>query len=246
MCIRDSVRNVEFASRPRQSSDPPVRRTEVLTIRLVLTVEPRLPLLSCGQPILTEVIDEHGQPLPFPAQNHMYAGRYYSGYRTISQEVQTNLQPSPGSRWIRLLRGSIPVTVIANQTPRIVIDKVAEAQGKTFEEGNISLKIESIAKNGQQVTFRITLHDGTQQGKRDYSWINQLAQRLVLSDEKGNKWQCYGPSWDGNGFNGGPTFHGTVTYASNNRAGEPYRLTYYEWHTLSHSVDFEFRDLALP
>ncbi|MCS6975524.1 MAG: hypothetical protein NZM31_00765 [Gemmatales bacterium] len=243
------TRNIEFASRSLRSADAPaspIRRTESLTIRLGLTVEPKLPLLTCGQPIITEAFDDSGQPLTLPSQMQFFGARYYSGYRTFSQEVHANLQPAPGSKAIKLLRGTIPVTVVASQKPRIVIEKVMEAQGRTFEEGNVSLKIENISKNGQQITFRINLTDGAQQGKRDYSWINQLMQRLVLIDAKGNKWQCYGPSWDGNGFNGGANFSGSITYANNGKAGEPERMVYYDWHILSHSVPFEFQDLTLP
>jgi len=243
------IRNIEFASRSLRSADAPaspIRRSESLTIRLGLTVEPKLPLLTCGQPIITDAFDDLGQPLLLPTQMHMVGMRYYSGYRSFTQEIQANLQPAPGSKSIKLLRGSIPVTVVASQKPRITIDKVTEAQGKTFEEGNVSLKIEGISKNGQQITFRINLTDGAQQGKRDYSWINQLIQRLVLTDAKGNKWQCYGPNWEGNGFNGGPNFSGSITFGNNGKAGEPERLVYYDWYILSHSVPFEFEDLTLP
>lgn len=243
------TRNIEFANRSFRIGEAPaspIRRSETLTIRLGLTVEPKLPLLTCGQPIITDALDDLGQPLVLPSQSHAFGMRYYSGYRSFTQEVHANLQPAGGSKTIKLLRGTIPVTVVASQKPRIVIDKVMNSQGKTFEEGNVSLKIESISKNGNQITFRISLTDGSQEGKRDYSWINQLMQRLVLSDAKGNKWQCYGPSWDGNGFNGGPTFNGSVTYGNNNRAGDAERLVYYDWFILSHSVPFEFQDLTLP
>jgi len=239
-------RNIDFANRNRQVAESPIRRTESLTIRLGITVEPKLPLLQSGQPTITEAIDEHGQPLLPPGQVANTGVRYYAGYRSFTQEIQASLQPSQNGRMIKLLRGAIPVTVVASQKPRVTIEKILDVKGETYKDGNISLKIDGVTRNGQQIVVKLTLTDGNHNGQRDYSWINQLQQRLVLTDKKGNKWQCYGPSWDGNGFNGGPTFTGSVTFANNNGAGEAYRLTYYEWQTLSHSVPFEFTELSLP
>jgi hypothetical protein len=242
----DYSRNLDFGTRSRQVIEAPIRRTEALTIRLGITVEPKLPILQVGMPKITDAFDENGQALLPPSQGSSNSVRYYGGYRSFMQEVRASLQPSGGGKMIKILKGTVPVTVLAAQKPRLTAEKIMDAKGQTYKDGNVTLKLDSVTKNGQQVTFKMSLSDGANTGQRDYSWINQLQHRLVLTDAKGNKWQCYGPSWDGNGFNGGSTFNGTVTFANNSNATEPVKLTYYEWHTLAHAVPFEFRELTLP
>lgn len=237
-------RNIEFGSRGRQAVEPPVKRSETLTIRMGITVEPKLPLLHSGQPTITDAFDENNQAMMPPAQSNS-STRYYAGYRSYMQEIQASLQPSVGGTKIKLLRGTIPVTVVASQKPRVTVEKIMDVKSETFKDGNVTMKIENVTKNGQQVTIRMTLTDGASNGQRDYAWVNQLQQRLVLTDAKDNKWQCYGPNWEGNGINGN-SFTGTVTFANNNNLGDPVKLTYYEWQTMAHSVAFEFHDLPLP
>jgi hypothetical protein len=237
----DYFRKIDFGTRARQVIEAPLRRTEELAIRLGITVEPKLPLLHCGQPAILDAFDENNHSLLPPAQSN--SARYYAGYRSYMQELRANLQPAQSGKTIKMLRGTIPVTVVSAQRPRVSVEKVLEVKNETFKDGNVTMKIDSVTKNAQQVTIKMTLTDGAHNGQRDYTWLNQLNQRLVLTDAKGNRWQCYGPNWDGNG---GSSFVGTVTFANNGNASDAFKLTYYEWQTMAHSVAFEFRDLTLP
>ena len=79
----------------------------------------------------------------------------------------------------------------------------------------------------------------------DYSWMNTMYQRIQLFDEKGNQYQVYGSSWGNNAPN---HVDMTFTYGQppNAMATGPGKLVFTSWHTITHQLNFEFKDIPLP
>jgi hypothetical protein len=241
-------RNLDLGgNRPGANQAPAVlepRRQEWLNLNLTISVEPRLPLYGVGQPNLEEALDDLSQslkPLPSQAQTQVRQS-YYSGYRGYMQSVALSLNPMANGRRIKSLKGTIPVTLIALQRPKIVVEKLGEVKNQTFKSGLTTLVLEDVTKNGNQVTLKLNVTEALPRGVgQDYSWLNTVMQRLEVLDDKGVKMQSFSSSW---GMNGN-SVQGTFTYGGAG-GGTPSRLIYYDWITLSHDVPFTFQDLPLP
>lgn len=236
-------RNLDLGGLARVQT-PDQRRNEQLSLNLSISVEPRLPLYGVGQPILQEAIDDLDQSLKLPLQQNQLAARqaYYSGYRGYMQQVTCGLNPMANGRRIKLLKGTIPVTLIALQRPKITVEKLSEAGKQTFKAGTTTLFLEEVTKNGNQLTLKLNISEATKGGAQDYNWVNTVVQRIEVQDEKGQKLQSFSSSW---GMSGN-SVQGTFTYGGNGANGMPTKLIYFDWITISHEVPFEFRDLPLP
>jgi len=140
----------------------------------------------------------------------------------------------------------VPVTLLAEQKPEIVIEKIMEVKNKKFEGKDVSLDVEEVKETpGQTVQVVLTARRNGKDNQYDYTWTNSLHQRVELTDEKGNKFQSNGFNWN----NGTPTsVQGTFIFSQppGVKIGKPAKLTYFGWVTVQHQVDFEFRDLPLP
>src|SRR5262249_14614743 len=124
------------------------RRTETLTFTFSLWAEPRLPLLGAGEVKLTAAYDNERNSMlpPAVAPNTLaiptaravrWATRYANGYRTLPLQTQVNLnRPSEKASAVRLLRGSLPVTLLTEQKAVVLTDAVLTARGKKFTAGS--------------------------------------------------------------------------------------------------------------
>jgi hypothetical protein len=239
----DYNRHVEFANAPRRGLAPqvqPVNRNENLSMRLNVTVEPKLPMLNTGMPLITEATDEFGASMA-PQQQGQTHYSYYGGYRMFTQQVQAQLTPTKGATKIKVLKGTVPVTAIAAQREKLVVEKIMDVKNQTYKAGTTTLTIESVFSNGGEIEIKMSF---TEAGNRnDPGRVNNIAQRLSLLDDKGNKYYGYARRWTGTN-NGG---NGTLCYNSNGQnVTEPVRLVLYDWTTITHNVPFEFKDLPLP
>jgi hypothetical protein len=228
--------------------EPPFHRNETLRIEMYISVEPRLPLAGANNQVnFTEVVDDTGQTMLLTANE---TNRYYFGGgmgRSFTQPVNAMLQPSSSGKRIRLLKGSIPVTVVAAQKPKITIDKIMEVKNHTCKEGTTTLTIDEVTKQGpQNVAVKLSVSEGGGKKRGDPAWSYSLQSRFTLLDAKGNKYQSYGGGWSnsGNGNLQG-TFHFGPPSGGQN-VGEPAKLVFYEWTTVAHAVPFEFHDVPLP
>ena len=80
---------------------------------------------------------------------------------------------SPKARTLKLLRGSVPVTLLVEQKPIVVTDKVMSAKGKKFKADGVQFSFEDVNKqpNGQyQIKMTIT----NDAAESDPNWINNL------------------------------------------------------------------------
>jgi hypothetical protein len=221
-------------------------RAEQLTFMFSVVAEPKLPILGLGQPQLTQAVDDLGNSLMPNVMNRLVesqSGYTYYGYRNFIWQTQVQLGGSMGSaRSVKLLRGTLPVTLLAEQKPEIVIDDILQVKGKKFDGPEASLEIENVTEAGN--IFQVAMTARNAGATNDYNWYNSLQQRLELVDDKGNKFQPYGL----NTRNVSPTsMQGTVMFSQpGGQVGKPVKLTYYGWVLLQHQVEFEFRDLPLP
>src|SRR5262249_23974945 len=138
--------------------------------------------------------------------------RYYWGGgmgRSFTQPVNAMLQPSTTGKRIKSLKGTIPVTVVSAQKPKITVDKIADVNNQTFKEGTTTLTIDEVTKQGpQSIAVKLSVSEGGGKRRNDNGWSNSLQSRFILFDAKGNKFQSYGGGWSNNG-NGNlqGTFH---------------------------------------
>lgn len=225
-------RSLQFTAQGGSSSS-----NESLQANLTVTVEPRLPLLSVKQPIFTDAITDTNENLLLPV-NPQRTPYYQHGYRSYMHQVNAQLKPSNSARRIKSLKGTIPVTVVAQTKPVITVEKLSEAKGKTFKQGTSTLRIDDITSERGQNGIKMSLTEGAANNPSDYSWMNSIQQRIEVFDEKGNKLQNYGGSW---GMNGNNNINGTFQFS-----GVPAKLIYYDWITMNYQIPFSFEDLPLP
>jgi hypothetical protein len=242
-------KSLTFATLPRNQFGAG-QRTEQLTFTFSVVGEPRLPLLALGQAKLTAALDDQDQSLvpgPFLGRTHeSHYGGYY-GYRSTVLQAQVQLAgPGGAARAVKLIRGSVPVTLLAEQKPEIVIEDVLTVKNKKFEGKDVALDIEEVKETpGKTVQVMLTARRGGKETNQyDYTWTNSLHQRVELTDAKGQKFQSNGFNWN----TGNPTsVQGTFVFSDpSGKLGKPAKLTYYGWVTVQHQVEFEFRDLPLP
>ncbi len=246
-------RQLNFNNLIRTATDQPFQRIETLSVNLSVSVEPKLPLLGLGQPTITEALDDLDQSLvPPPNPNNYWQPSYYRSYM---QQISAPLTPSRAGRRIKVLKGVVPVTVVAATKPKIVVEKLMEVKNQSFKEGSTSITIDNVSKNGTQISIKMTISEN-RNGAHDYTWMNSLTQRLEVVDARGNKYQSYGHSWSGGNnsvqgtFQFGPSHNPNANLNPLNIFGlalpGQLKLVYNEWTTLVHPVPFEFKDLPLP
>lgn len=242
-------RSVEFGMRPHPSGV----RSESLLLNLTLYSEPHLPFLSVDQPRLEIAQDDRrGSMVPLPPTNEAEEGilgrvvtrRYYGGTsKQPSVQVSVPLAAGAvGAKSLALIRGVIPVTLLAEQRPVVVCEDVANAKDfkKAIEGIEFQVRQVKILPNNQVL---MELHVLNRLNPSDYNLMNTLYQRLELYDNKGVKFQNYGSSWGG----GGAGFQLTLTFGNFNvKMGPPAKLIFQHWETCTHEVTFELKDVPLP
>jgi hypothetical protein len=249
-------RSIQFGSLPRTPSPGGEQGSEQLNCNLNIIVEPKMPLLGIGEIKLLAAFDDQNHSLLAGGNRAINASGprsyRYGGYRSYSQQVHVSLVwGAKTARTVRLLKGSMPVTLLAEQKPLIVVDKILAAQGRKLQQGTAHLDVEEVkedgnAAGGKTYQLKLSLRETRKDSPNDYSWVNSLYQRIELHDAKGGKYASRGMHW----LNSTPTsVQGTFIFGdpgNNAQLGPPTQLIYYAWVTLDHEVAFEFRNLPLP
>jgi hypothetical protein len=252
-------RSIRFGQLYRNQAQAGVQASESMNFSFYILTEPKLPILGLGEVRLTDVRDELGNSMTLVrgGENQEFGGRRYyrygGGHRQFQYHAQANLTwPVKAARKVRILKGIAPVTVLAEQRPAIVIDKIREAKGKKFKAGTIEIDIDDVKAAGgagaanKSYDIKMSLRDTSRDNlSGDYSWMESLNQRLELRDAKGNKFISRGNNWE----NTSPSaVNGTWMFGDpgNAKLGDAEQLIFYNWVTMDHEVTFEFRDLPLP
>lgn len=242
-------KSLTFGSLPR-SQPATNNRTEQLSFMFSVVAEPKLPLLGLGQPRISIALDDQGNSLaPPPVKGGMYEtyhGGYY-GYRNLVLQTQLQLMgPGANARTIKQVKGSLPVTLLAEQRPEITVENILAVKEKKFDSKDVTLEIAEVKEQpGRMYHIVLTARRNGKDQQADYTWTNSLHQRIEMVDDKGQKYQSHGFNWT----NGTPTVvQGTFIFGDGGNAqlGKPQKLTYYDWVTMQHLIDFEFKDLPLP
>src|SRR5581483_7833804 len=88
-----------------------------------------------------------GAPADLPAGGRRWISRYGNGYRSYSHQTQVMLaRPSEKSQSVKLIQGTVPVLLLAQQKPEVVTDKFLSAKGKKVQVGTTSFLIEDVTE----------------------------------------------------------------------------------------------------
>ncbi len=223
-------------------------RSENLSFQFNIQAEPKLPLMSVSQPKLTEAVDDQGNSMLIPGVGRETTYYHGGGYRTYNYSTQVQLAwPVKEARSVRVLKGTVPVSVLAEQKPDVTITDLTAAKGKKFTGTHAELQIESVteAKDKQSYQVKMVVRNLVKNTNPDYTWANSVHQRIELFDAKGNRYFPNGYNWDNNTPT---TVNATFMFSSNGqpRFGPAVKLVYNHWTILPFEMPFEFRNLPLP
>lgn len=249
-------RNIDFSALPKTTGG--TQRNESLNFGFTVCVEPRIPLMSVGEPHITEAVDNEGRSMVLagPASDDMggawmgggrFISRHGGGNKTYCMQSYVNLgRSSEKSRSVKVLKGSVPVTLLGSEKPEVVSDDILKAKGQKKQIGPVSFDIQDVSQTpNKQYTVKMGITNNDKDNPNDHTWMNTLYYRIELQDAKGNKYNHYGSSWGGNGTN-----HVDLSFTYGNpgnaKIEPPKKLIYHVWTLVNHQVDFEFKDLPLP
>jgi hypothetical protein len=242
-------RNTNFFSVSKNPGQPGSQASESLQLNLLIAVEPRLPIIKVNRPKATFAIDEQNASMLCERVYYPYEwDGYYNGNRlSYFQNTSVTLSwPSKQARTVRVVRGIIPVTLLAEKRPVVVTSDLLKAQGKKFTVGAATINIDSVSKTGSQYQIKISYTETTSDNQWDYSRIQAVPQRMELQDEKGNKITHYQRGTMYNSPTSAQFEFGTQAPAKNSKVGPPAKLVFQEWVQMEHEVPFEFKNLPLP
>jgi hypothetical protein len=123
---------------------------EEFRIDFHLLAEPRLLISRVGSPLITEAVDDRGQPLP-PADRRdvwhppSYPGSLWAAQACVGCVLRLKHPERPG-KVIKRLRMILPVEVVAREPGRLVIP-LADARGKTFRHGETTIRSPEVERN---------------------------------------------------------------------------------------------------
>jgi hypothetical protein len=245
-------RSTHFAQLPKntQLANP---SNEMLNLNLMVQVEPRTSILRIGRPrVLVALDDEKRSMSPsadaqFPENGGIYYGNAY--YRSRALQVNTALiLPGKNAQFVSRIKGTIPVTLLAEQKPILVTDKLMESKGKKFKVGTATITIDDIeSSNGpnKRPVFKLTYASNATETRVDYSRLQTIQQQLELRDARGNKIEINSNLTQ---FNGPTSAQFTIGLQGNSNKNTPVpaQLVFIDWIQLEHDVTFELKDLPLP
>jgi hypothetical protein len=254
----NTSRSVQLSNISKRGGPPPVN--EYMNLSFQIQSEPKNPMLGIMQPELTEARDELGGSLLPPQERNGYRSNYFNGgQRGHNTYMSVNLMRGDRSATtLKSLKGRVGVVLLSGTVADIVVGDVLKVKKKSFTGRTVGIDVETIEEDANQkgvyvvnlTAKRVTPVDPNR--GEDYAWSNNLWQRMELSDEKGNKYFCYGPNVHNN--NGG-SIQLVVQFGAEdrrrggpapNKLGPPTKLTITEWQTTTHEVKFEFKNIPLP
>jgi hypothetical protein len=250
-------RNVEFGLVGKGA--PAGSSNESITYTFNLFAEPKLPLLGVGPAQVDAAYDSDGGSL-LPGHDGeevtenagmMMRGRsvsyYGGGNRSLSMQASFELKRrNSKASGVKVVRGTLPITLLVDQKPVVLADKVLTAKGKKVKEGSTNIVIHEAKETGKkQYMIRLSMQEENAD-PNDYSLANSIYQRLELQDAKGNKYSFYGSSVSINGPGSVEMTLNFSTQGAPGNVGPAERLVFQAWTTLQYRLPFEFRDLPLP
>jgi hypothetical protein len=235
-----------------------------LFLNLLVTGEPRLSIAQNGLAKVTVAVDDKGQSLLVPASAGTF--QHVAGYNGMNPSPMVRIRvdlarPEVVGQKIRLLRGTIPVTV-ATRKPDPLEVPIAGSSGKVFRNNDVAIAVQStrISKGNLaplggarmietalielsitqlgQPPRPIQFGEGEPLGYRP----DTPQQQIEILDADGNTLSWF-PS--GTFFNGEET-RLALTIVNGSKTQVPALIRYHGLIRASADVPFEFRDLPMP
>jgi hypothetical protein len=245
-------RNTYFGQVYRRAGFQNFRGQESLALNLLIGSEPRLPILKVGKVKLSCARDELDGNMVSNGPVHMYLWEdedyYYGGQRRgfLHHATVRLAWTTKACKTVKAMKGVVPVTVLADQKPTLVTDRLLASKGQKLRVGPATFQIDDIqAMANKQYQIKVTYNEDSSDNSYDYSRIQSLQQRLEVQDEKGNKHPSYLRFLMFNSPSSGQ-FTITTQTNSNAKVGPPAKLVFQLWVQMQHDVPFEFKDLPLP
>lgn len=252
-------RNVQLSGISKRGGGE--RASEYMNLNFQVQSEPKNPMLGISQVELVSATDNLGGSLAPPRDRNEYeyrSGYYNRGSRSHTQSMGVNLtRGDRGATSIKHLKGKVRIELLSGTSPEVVIADPLKVQKKSFPGRTADLELTSCAEDANQkgvyvvnVTAKNRVPVDPRRGD-DYMWANNIQQRIELHDEKGGRYFSYGLQQSNHTPGGlqmlmmfGPEDRRTGRPGP--APGAPARLVLTEWHTVTHEVTFEFKDIPLP
>ncbi len=240
--------------------EPGAVGTEQFQATFQVLAEPRMAIALAGPSVrLIDAIDDKGQSLQVPiAGNTIQNPSGYMGYDVfggLSLQVQATLHyPDAPGRTIRRLKGTIPLIVSSRKDDPLVIP-LAEPTGRTYRQGDMSLTVHEVKPEpsfpGQtniDLTVRSMAPSNGNQGMfnqefQAFRGPGQPQSQFEIVDGRGRpiaQWyvtsQTYGPEG----------LRMTIRATSQEKAGSPAQIRYYELARATTEAEFDFNDVPMP
>jgi hypothetical protein len=241
-----SSRDLKLSGLPRRA--PNLRQPEHLHLNFDLFAEPKAEVLGLGQPVLTKATDDTGASLllPQPPQDRWDA--YYPspvGFRSFNHGFGVMLhRVSQRATAIRELRGRVPVILVSEARPEIVVADVLTAKGKRFAGRTVDLEVVSVEYANDALSLELTARR-KHGDPDDWHWLHVLPQRLEVTDTGGGKYAFNGVFEQNVGQNL-VTYQMQFANRTGKKLGKPSKLQLVEWVTVTRDVEFAFKDIPLP
>jgi hypothetical protein len=247
-------RYVNLANLPRNGQDPNAGNDNNLNFGFMIQAEPKVPLLAVSPPRLSKAEDENGiSLLPRGLDGAQFQVNYYEGnglYRNFQHTTSAQMaKPAKEATKAKLIKGRVMVTLLSGTKPDVVVEKLAIGKKKLTAAGRtVDVEIEEVAEQNKVYLLTVVIKKHVRNGEpQDFNWVNGVQQKMELLDAKGRKYQCQGAT---NFINNSPTsVHATYQFVPPQAPGEvgpPAKFVFNEWLTISHELEFEFKDLPLP
>ena len=245
-------RNNNFGEVMKMPYQPGEAANESLQINFSVCVEPRVPIMKVGSVKLTLARDENKCSMLADGANYWEAWnmRYYGGgnNRSFVYPASAYLAwPSKTSRTLKVVKGIVPVTLLAEQKLVVVTDNLQAAQGKKFKIGPATFNIDSVGTTGnKQHEIKITYNEDSNEMNYDWNRLQAIQQRVELQDANGKKIAANVRITNYMGPNSIQFSIVTQASGSNAKAVTLAKLMFQLWVQMEHEVAFEFHDLPLP
>lgn len=228
-------------------------RTVHFAAQLVVAAEPRLSLAPRGELRLREAKDDHGNSL-IDAGRHPQSLNfpgYFGSPRGSVMEIQAQLQrPADPGETIKILRGTIPVTV-SSRRPSPLIVPLQKSAGKTFENSDVQVTVHDVRSLPDQrqtlveLSIRPSGPEAASASESDVygTFFPRAAHhhlQIDVIDANDHLMSWFQSLTDAE------TSHITLTLTSSMQAAPPTELRYYSVARTEVDIPFEFSGIPMP
>src|SRR5262249_9791434 len=150
--------------------------------------EPKTPILGTTFTELISAVDDTGVSLAPPANDPNYSHRsnyYNGGYRGYNVYANLNLfRVGKSATNPKTSKGKVGVQMLAGTRPELTVPNPVGLKSKKFVGRSVEIELESLTENNNQYALSVTVKKlGANGNEHDYSWSNNVWQKLELQDD---------------------------------------------------------------